>query len=97
MRAKGHPHPALFTLHLAAADTSFRKEPGGGGLVWALGGYRDLSRHCCLLPWCCQGDMMNFDLKCSWSGATMVCQGRLFFSLILKGGVGGGSEVGLWM
>lgn len=86
------PHPPLFTLHLAAADTSFRKEPGGGGLVWAWEGgwYHDLSRHRCLLPWCCQGDMMNFDLKCSWLGATLVIQGRHFFFFFLIFRVEGG-------
>lgn len=88
------PSLALFTLHLAAADTSFRKEPGGGGLVWAWGGYHDLSRHRCLLPWCCQGDIMNFDLKCSWLGATLVIQGRFFFLFNFQGwGWGNEAEV----
>lgn len=86
---KAIPPLALFTLHLATADTSFRKEPGGGGLVWAWGGYHDLSRHRCLLPCCCQGDIMNFDLKCSWLGATLVIQGRHFFSFLIFR-VGGG-------
>lgn len=93
-RAKGHPHPVLFTMHLAAADTSFRKEPGGGGLFWAMGRYHDLSRHCCLLPRCCQGDAMNFDLKRSWLGATVVQQGRVDFSIWVLRGC---TEVGSWI
>lgn len=70
-RAKGHPSPTLFTLHLAAVDTSFRKSHRV--VSW---GYHDLSRHRYWLPWCCQGDIMNFDLKCSWLAATLSNQER---------------------
>lgn len=62
--------------------------------VWAMGRYHDLSRRCCLLPRCCQGDAMNFDLKRSWLGATLVQQGRVDFSIWVLRGC---TEVGSWL
>lgn len=73
------------------------KSQGGGGLFWASGRYHDLSRLCCLLPRCCQGDAMNFDLKRSWLGATLVQQGRGFFFFSVLVCVGGCTEVGSWL
>lgn len=51
----------------------------------AGGGHHDLSRHCCfLLSWCYQGDIVNFDLKSSWLGATLVI--HIFFNFRIGGG-----------
>lgn len=57
--------------------------PSSGRSQGAVGwfghrGYHDLSRHCSSLPWSCQGDMMNSDLKCSWLETTVFIQGKSF-------------------
>lgn len=83
------PLPCLPCTWLLLTPPSGKSQGVVGWFGHGGGGYHDLSRHCSLLPWCCQGDIMNFDLKCSWLGATLVIQGRhFFFFLIFR--VGGG-------
>lgn len=42
-------------------------------------GHHDLSRHCHMLLWCCQGEIMNSDLKCSWLRVTGHLKGWVFW------------------